>query len=400
MATSQHTLDQPLYDINSKKVQERINERIASIQKSLRLSDSYKNDLETICINISNHRRNIQSWSPRFDFDLLDKTKLNFEQLWPDIFDSICLAIECGMYEQVKKVFLDVRHLLQWTGRLEERIYIATWLMHEAEKRRDASAMYLAISSLVWSYTSSGAHQDLDKSVELWKRLLPFLSAIENPEEYNRYRAELLAKIGKLQYTELIMDIYEGGVRLAVRCRQFSEAKDYTKKARDEISVLSQNIGLSKRLKERFDLCFLYHEGVSYYLREKFKKSKSVFEEIVERAEIIGWTRAIRGAKSWLGTLAIESNNYDACESILRDIFSDKLVQPDKRDGICRLLKAQMLRDRNCYRAADNLGQEEAIHALEEANHALERFTKPQKKNESESIDKLTFMFRLTPSLV
>lgn len=398
MATKNHITDLYTGDFNSKKSQERINEKITSIKKSLCLSKSYKSDLAVVQTNISNHRRNIQGWSPRFDFDLLDKTKFNFEQLWPEIFDSICLAIEYGMYKQVKDIFLDVRHLLQWTGRLEERIYIATWLIDEAERKNDVDVMYLAISSLVWSYTSSGAHQDLDKSEELWKRILPFLSAIGNPDEHNSYRSELLAKLGKLQYTELIMDIYEGGVRLAVRREKFGEAKDYTKKARDEISVLSQSMGLSKRLKERFELCFRYHEGVSYYLRKKYKNSKLVFEEVVEIAEIIGWTRAIRGAKSWLGTLAMENSNYEACESILHEIFDDKLVQPDKREGICQLLKAQILRDRSIC-ATDDLGQE-VSHALEKANHALERFSRLRDRNESASIDKLTFMFRLTPSMV
>lgn len=379
----------PSDSIDTNEAAKRVDETEEYLRKALQGGELYENNTRVLKSRLSEFQKAIAAWKPRFDFDLWDKAKENFEQLWPEIRDSLYLAVEYELYIPVKEMFFDVRHLLQITGYLKERIYIATWLMHEAKKRGDDGTAYLATSSLVWSYTSAGQHQNLNKAYEFWTLLTPCITALGDPFKDNRYRLELIKEIGEPLYLELIMDIHEGGVRLAVRQERFEDVQCYIARAGKEISILSQKNILTKRLKERFDLCFCYHEGVAAYLQNDYAKANELFDEVIYRATPIGWTRAIKGAKSWLATLAMVGEDYDTCNSILAEIIEKDVVPSDKRDGICRLLKAQMLINQNSKVLADATSGLKIVQALE-------RFTGPTFNQNSKSIEKLSKIFSLS----
>ena len=332
--------------LDREKIQKRAARKKLTLQEET--LSKYKDDFEPLEERLSIYQSHLVSWEPHYDFQLWNQIESYFEQIWPKLSNSIYLAIEYGLYEKVKSLFFDVRHLLQTTGRIKERIYLATWIRHQAEKRQDTVGMNFAISSLVWSYTSSGKYQDLDKATELWRALAPFLSKLGSPHDHNEYRRALLdeEEVEPSLYTELLMDIYEGGVRLAVRQKRFQDMHQYIKQGRDEISILSSRGYLSSRLKVRFDLAFSYHRGVACYLKEEYGEASKIFDDVIYYAELISWTRAVKGAKSWLATIAIGQKKYDACEAILLEITETYPTTLSKRDGMCHLIKAQLLSER------------------------------------------------------
>lgn len=380
--------------LNKEEIQIRIEKQVVAYQNELLYTD--ENSSNPLKETLSIYQSHLKSWEPHYDFELWHQTENSFEQIWPNLNKALNLAIEYGLYDLVKSFFFDIRHLLQTTGHIKGRIYLATWVRNQAEKRQDTVAMNLAISSLVWSHTSTGKHQDLEKAVSLWKSLKPFREKLGSPYDYNEYRQTLLKEIGPALYIELLMDVYEGGVRLAVRRGKFKKASKYTIQGRDEISVLAHGGHMPKRLKERFDLAFVYHEGVASYLKGEHNKARQLFDDIVCRGELISWTRAVRGAKSWLATLAMERKDYDVCETVLKEITEEHPALLRKRDGMCHLIKAQLLKEKG--------KQEEKRNSEKMACLAFSRFTSDSNNQASWSNCNINYnllyeLFSLAPCL-
>lgn len=284
----------------------------------------------------------LQEWSCRYDFQLWDKVENHFNSLWPELNQALHLGIEYGLYEEVKNLFFEMRNLLQWTGRIKDRIYFAAWLKREAEQRQDAGTRYLAISSLVWSYTSSGCYQSLDKAYDLWKELASYLIATDKPVCFNTLSNSLIDSLGSSLYVELIVDAYENGVRIAIRRREFDNAFLRIHQGEEKIKMLFEQNFIPPRLQERFRLAFQYHKGIICYLMHEHDEAEKLFQRILDCANLIGWNRVIKGAKSWMATLAMERKQYDKCEEILTHLVEDNPNMSDKRDGFCHLIKAQL----------------------------------------------------------
>ena len=331
MSTSKQLSVSELIKNNSK-------ERICRIRQKV-THDFFSSNHKILIRKLREYLEYLKGWLPHYDFELWDKVENQFNFIWPQLSKLLYLAIEYDLYEEIRDLFFEIRNLLQWTGRIEERIYFSAWLQRKASEKGDIGAMYVAMSSLAWSYTSSGCRQNLDKASELWKDLALCLANIDSSSNFKK---NLKNSLGENLYSELMMDIHENGVRIAIRLRQIDDAEYYIKKGRERISSLFREELILRRLEVRFMVAFQYHEGITYYLKHNYTQAEKIFEDILSRARLIGWDRVIKGARSWLATLAIELKKYDKCNEILSGITEDYPVLPNKRDGFCLLLKAQL----------------------------------------------------------
>lgn len=281
------------------------------------------------------------AWNAHYDYDLWNMVEEHFSFLWLELEHEMYLGVEYGLYEEVKNLFFELRNFFQGTGRIKERIFFAAWLRREAKSQGDLAMMCFATSSLVWSYTSSGCYQNLEKAYELWDKLT-FYVLPKEPLVVCDDGKSIQETLGSSLYAELLMEVHENGVRLAIRQRDFDKACLRIEKGKNTIEELFDKKFISLRLKERFSLAFKYHKGIVFCLMQKHKEAEQVFSKISKKAKILGWNRIVKGAKSWLATLAMEREDYRKCENILEDI-STKNIQgiPDKRDGFCYLIKSQ-----------------------------------------------------------
>ncbi|MBE9138045.1 hypothetical protein IQ254_12740 [Nodosilinea sp. LEGE 07088] len=282
-----------------------------------------------------------------YDFDYWDKVKLQFEHFWPQLRIALYKAIEYGLYEQVREIFFDLRHLLQTTGHVKERIYFAAWLRKEASVRGHHGTKYLTTTSLIWVYTSSGCFQNLEKAKKMAEGIIPFVTEVgtevgDSPKSGERRKA-LVNELGEKLYVELMIDAHETLVRLAIRHRELDAAGKYIREGKEEISLLAAAELLPPRLKERFDIAFCYHEAIILYLKGEYQDAQALFQEIADRSSLIGWMRVVKGSTSWLATLAImREEDYQTCEAIVQKAAAFVPRQFGKRDGICHLIKAQL----------------------------------------------------------
>jgi len=323
--------------------------------------------------DLAEYYQSLSSWNLHYDYDLWPQAERYLGRILPNLKNTLCLAMEYGLYEEVKSVFLEIRHLLQTAGYVRDRIQLAAWLRAEAERRQDWATQYLMTSVLAWTYTTQGCYHNLKKANTLWNELTSFLEKVGEPPPINQhsdneYRAYLRDRQDIYPYGEMLIDIYETGARIAVKCARFEDVKRYIQCGRAEITALSRGGFLPNRLKERFDLAFTYQEGVVCYLTGQYARAQGIFDEVCDRGSFIAWTRLVRGAKSWLATIAVELDQYNRCESILQDLLENQSAPSAKRDAICHLISAQLL---------EKLGESTAqAESEEKAETALKSFVK------------------------
>lgn len=324
--------------MNSTELSQRQVDRVCRIKEDVLLNSNR----EDLVRQLKEHLEYLKDWSPHYDFELWSKIESQFECIWPQLRKLLFLGIEYELYEEVRDIFFEIRNLLQWTGLVKERIYFSAWLRREAIKKDDKGTVYLSISSLAWSFTSSGCYQNLDEASLLWKELDSFINTVDDSCHTDSLRNHIIVSLGKDLYSELMMDAYENGVRIAIRNQCIDDAKHHIERGKKKVKSLFLEGLISRRLEERFMIAFQYHEGITFFLQKEYSEAEFLFGKILERASLIGWNRVVSGAQSWLATLAIELKKYDRCEDILADLIQDNLGFPHKRDGICQLIKAQL----------------------------------------------------------
>lgn len=313
-------------------------ELLASISKSL------SSERETLKNTLQKQYRCLLAWNAHYDYDLWNLVKEHFNFIWQELEHEMYLGVEYGLYEEVKNIFLELRNFLQSTGRIKERFFFAAWLKREAERREDTGIIYLTISSFVWSYTASGCYQDLEKAHELWDQLAVYILPIDISIGCDTLGINIKDSLGSSLYAELLIEVHENGVRIAARQGQFDRAFVRIEKGKNTIEELFNQKLITLRLKERFTLAFDYHKGIIFYLMQEYSDAENLFRSISTRAEAIGWNRVVKGAKSWLATLAMECQQYSKCKDILEDIsLQEHRNTPDKRDGFCYLIKSELL---------------------------------------------------------
>lgn len=344
--------------------------------------ESTSNEREALKHNLQNKYESLSEWNAHYDYANWSMVEDHFNSIWLDLEHEMYLGVEYGLYEEVKKLFLELRNFLQGTDRIKDRIFFAAWLRREAENLGDLEGMCFATSSLVWSYTSSGHYKDLEKAYALWHELILYLLPKDSSvvcEDCKSLKDTLKCS---LLYAELLMEVQENGVRLAIRKREFDKAFMRIEKGKSTIKELFEGKLVSQRLRERCYLAFNYHKGIVFYLMEEYREAEKLFQNISERAEIIGWNRAIKGAKSWLATLAMEKEDHSKCEDILRGISTqEETNMHDKRDVLCYLIRSE-----NFHKA----GKQE--QAQESKEIALSIFKKCSKNELESGIDSLVLL--------
>lgn len=301
--------------------------------------------VERLREQLDNHRSLLKYWNTHYDYQYWGKVEEFFNSIWDKLRADIYLGIEYECYTEIKALFFDIRNLLQSTGRLSDRVYFAVWIYRCARNYGHVGVSCLAMSSLLWSYTSSGCHQNLEKADSLRANLCQEMK-LGKPGEFT-VDEDLIEELGEELYVELLLETCENIVRLEIRHERFQSAMLAIQKADEILNVLFGRGLISPRLCGRAKLAFLYHQGIISYKNCDYENSKILFQEIVQNSSVIGWERISKGAHSWLATIAMEQNQIATCKKILISLYSsDALNSPlylSKRNAFCCLIHAKSL---------------------------------------------------------
>ena len=310
----------------------------------------------------------------RYDYSSWHKIedKLNF--IWPELECCIYLGIEYSFYEEVKNIFFEIRNFLQITGRIKDRIYFASWLRRKSDNYNDKGTYCLALSTLVWSYTSSGCYRNLNKAYELLRKLSSYI-LVDNKE----LNCKLIQSLGPSLYTELLIETLENRIRISIRNRDTDQAMVSVSRAEEyRETVLNRLISEypDRRLDRRFKTALDYQRGIIYYMTRNYSQSEYFFQKAYNSAigKDLEWERVEKGVKSWLATLAVEQEQYDYCAQILEEIRTKNKSHScieDKLDGFCYLIQAKLLGKKG-YGEKVNLCKEKAYNLFRQLDNSAE----------------------------
>ena len=296
----------------------------------------------------------LQSWNARYDYSLWERVEDYFNDIWLELECLLYLCVEYELYDELRKIFIELRNFLHTTGRVRERLYFASWLFRKARRRDDRETELFALSTIVWSHTCTGYYQDIEKAAQLWEflmhRILNHDVKIQPRErEFNTIVQD--STDGPIS-PELFLEAYESGVRIYIRQNKLDSAWLQTGEFDRLINNLSQKKLISSRLRTRCKTAKAYHRGIILYLRKDFNAARKTFEDIYRQSARIRWERVQRGAQSWLATVAKEQNRLDECNIILSKVgVSDDVHQYDAsehnihrklRDAFLHLIKADL----------------------------------------------------------
>lgn len=296
----------------------------------------------------------LQGWNARYDYSLWERVEDYLNDSWSELESYLYLCVEYELYDELKKIFIELRNFLHTTGRTQERLYLAAWLFQKARQLADEETELFALSTIVWSYTCTGCYQDIPKAAMLWQFLIRRI--LQRGTKFEPVAREFNSIVqdsteGSI-FPELLLESYESGVRIYIRQYNLDAARVWTARSDKLIDQLFQNHLISSRLRTRCRTAQDYHRGIISYLGKDSDSARATFEEVYKNAERIGWERVQKGAQSWLATVAKEQNRLEECSKILSTIgvsdnitavaTSSRSLHARLRDAFCHLIKADL----------------------------------------------------------
>ena len=316
-------------------------------------------------------RASLQSWNARYDYALWARVEEHFNEIWTELESLLYLCIEYDLYDELRKIFIELRNFLHITGRSKERLYFASWLFKESRRRNDQETELFALSTIVWSHTCTGYYQDIEKAAQLWEFLMSRMlnHDVEIQPSGKKINTIVQDSTDGPISPELFLEAYESGVRIYIRQEKLDLAWLQTSKFDELINDLSRKNLISSRLKIRCQAAKSYHRGIIYYLRKDFDAARETFQSVYKKATAIRWERVQRGSQSWLATVAKEQHEFQECNDILSKagVFdaihehnaSKDNIQKKPRDAVFHLIKAD-LAEKNGHMIIKRRHQKEA----------------------------------------
>lgn len=205
-------------------------------------------------------------------------------------YDDICdiwRNVKCYTYSQGYRRRNRLKYWDAALGWLE-------WLTNTARKRQDWSTVVEMMGERAWKLTLMGQSSHLVAAKEL------FTQAWELREH---------------QTIDWQVDLANHIAVWYIEQQQFEKAEQWLRQAEVLLDLDSNEIESS--IATRLSINVSYYQGEIYYKKGYYQLSQKLFQQIVNRAEAIGWQRAIFLAKDFLADIAIQEGNLHEAQLLL-----------------------------------------------------------------------------------
>lgn len=221
---------------------------------------------------------------------------------WDNITEVIRWCIEKERYGDVCNIWRNVKCYTYSQGyRRRNRIkYWDTalcwleWLSNTAQNHQDWSTVTEMMCERAWKLTLMGQHSYLFAAKKL------FTQAWE---------------LRQHQTVDWQVDLANHIAVWHIQQQEFEQAKKWLKQA--EILLDSDRIGSSVAV--RLSINISYYQGEISYKTGNYQLSQKLFQEIVDRAQAIGWQRAVFLAKDFLADIAIHQGDLQQAQLLLTE---------------------------------------------------------------------------------
>jgi LuxR family glucitol operon transcriptional activator len=223
------------------------------------------------------------------------------EREWENIADVMEWCIARTHYTDACQLWRDVKCYTYSQGyrqsrltRWETALDWLDWLIQAAQTRQDWATVAEMMGDRAWKLTLMGQPHHLAAA------------------------GTLFTQARKLHHHQPVKEQVELVIHLAVwhiQQQQFELATQCLERAKSLLNT-SQ---LDRSLITRYSLNILYYQGEIYYKTGDDEKSKTLFQQIAERAQAIGWQRATFLAKDFLADIAIKQGHLEQAHKFLTE---------------------------------------------------------------------------------
>jgi LuxR family glucitol operon transcriptional activator len=199
-------------------------------------------------------------------------------QLWRDV--------KCYTYSQGYRQ----SRLTHW----ETSLVWLDWLIEAAQTRKDWATAAEMMGDRAWKLTLMGQSHHLAAA------------------------GTLFTQAWELRHHQTVKEQVELAIHTAawhIQQQDFESAKQWL----DRAKALLDNAQLDPSLAARYSLNILYYQGEISYKTGDYEESQTLFQQIVDKAQAIGWQRATFLAKDFLADIAIKQGNLDQAQQFLTE---------------------------------------------------------------------------------
>lgn len=225
---------------------------------------------------------------------------------WDNLSEAIEWTILQNRYQDFGEFWKYLKGYTHFAGYWSERLRWMDWWRETAEKREDWLTMVEAL-------------RDKSRTLILVDRADYLAQAHQLLE-----RAWQLCQIHQLPIEiDLALDM----TILQIHQRDFRSADRWFSK----LSEIQARIDSSDSNAPRRSIQIDYYRGEFYFNQQKFIEAQKSYEKALQKAQDIGWHRAVTFLRIWLALVAIEVSKLDRAESLLEESFPSVNVNGDRR---------------------------------------------------------------------
>ncbi|WGV25454.1 tetratricopeptide repeat protein [Halotia branconii] len=280
-----------------------------------------------------------KGWQGKFD---------GLEEEWQNLQAAIEWCMVEDRYAEMLKFWQNLEAYTHIMGRRESRLRYwddrltwTAWLIQAAEQRGDWSVAAKVMVDRAWTLTSMGKHKQLEEADKLFTQAW----------ELRHYQENLF-----------MLTLARNTAVLRIQQRRLDEAQTWLTQARQ----LLQETQLDQQQRSRQLVQIKYYQGEIFFKDDKYEQARIIFQETLELAQAMNWTRAIFCTQNWLADVAIKQQRLDEAERLLIEGLRVAEANEDKsRIAFCQRSLSFLAK------AKGNL-----IDAQNWANKALENFEK------------------------
>lgn len=293
----------------------------------------------------------------RYGQDEWQEWHLKYDHLQEEGNNLLAVLYWCAdreRYENVRDLWQCLNEYANIYGYWEERLFWTEWLIQQSERRGEWATVVYAMSQKSWTLTQMGG----EKNLEVADRMCQKAWNLRDRSDFSTqaYLANNIARLRILQ-------------------QQYSEARRWLKIEEE----LVDSANLEERYRIRRWLAVPNNEAEIYYLEGNYPQAKALYQQVMVKAQEIGWQRAINSAQNWLANIAIVQGEFVEAERLLNTGLPVAERNRNKQQIACyqaswaRLFQAQgnfeqarewMEKAIDCYQRLEMTRDAEAMRSL------------------------------------
>ncbi|NET37699.1 MAG: ATP-binding protein [Cyanothece sp. SIO1E1] len=209
---------------------------------------------------------------------------------WQNLRAVLHWCAEQERYVDVKNLWRDLDQVASLQGYWEDRLAWLEWLLEASERRGDSKTAVEVMSEHSYTLILMGKLEKAEKLLlEGWNI---------------RTCATLESQAFLAQQFAL----------LRIQQKRYHKAHLWLNK---EENIVNQ-ANFSAKEMERRKLAVLSFRAEIYYKTGEYNQAQSIYEEIIQRAEAIGWRRRKYATQIWLADIEMRKGNLKAAEKLLK----------------------------------------------------------------------------------